>query len=252
MSRQLTAASTLDNLKKEAKRWLTALRANDKRAYARLRRAYPQSPAEPTLRDIQHALALEHGVEGWTALTRTIADQLAARQFTDVIKPAEFESERPYGRWSSRGCDVWDAINAARGGDVPALRRLLARDPNLARYPQPIHFAARDGHTEAVQVLLDAGADPNAVGVSGEHLITIARDRGHEKSPSCSRESAGEALARRQLRPQSPITPSMQRRTRTMWVPFAGCSMPSRCSCTAAIAKEERLCIARRPLRRAT
>ncbi|MGH9202587.1 MAG: hypothetical protein ACRD2A_15290, partial [Vicinamibacterales bacterium] len=35
MSRQLTAASTLDNLKKEAKRWLRALRVNDVQASAR-------------------------------------------------------------------------------------------------------------------------------------------------------------------------------------------------------------------------
>jgi ankyrin repeat protein len=181
MSRQLTAASTLDNLKKEAKRWLKALRADDERARARLRRAYPQAPAEPTLRDIQHALALEHGIEGWTALTKNLADQLALRQSTDIIKPAEFDSERPYGQWATRGCDVWDAITAARAGNVPALLRLLAHDPNLARYRQPIHFAVREGHREAVQVLLDAGADPDVVGFSGESLITIARDRGHEQ-----------------------------------------------------------------------
>jgi hypothetical protein len=36
MTRQLTAASTLDNLKKEAKRWLKALRAHDGEARARL------------------------------------------------------------------------------------------------------------------------------------------------------------------------------------------------------------------------
>src|SRR5688572_4212277 len=105
MSRQLTAASTLDSLKKEAKRWLKALRANDERMRARLRRAYPQAPAEPTLRDIQHALALEHGVQGWTALTRNLVDRLALRQSTDIIKPPELDSEGPYGQWGSRGCD---------------------------------------------------------------------------------------------------------------------------------------------------
>ncbi len=125
MSRHITASSTLDNLKKEAKRWLRALRANDERAQVRLRRAYAQAPAEPTLRDIQHALALEHGVDGWNALTQKLTAHLASRQFGEVIKPAEFDSERPYGRWFSRGCDVWDAISAARHGDIPALRRLL-------------------------------------------------------------------------------------------------------------------------------
>jgi ankyrin repeat protein len=79
---------------------------------------------------------------------------------------------------------VWDTICAAVTGDVAALRRLLERDPNLYRaeywYTQPIHFAVREGHLEAVRVLLDAGADPDAAGVIGEDLITIARDRGHE------------------------------------------------------------------------
>ena len=47
MSRPLTAATTLDNLKKEAKRWLRALRAHDEQARARLDRAYAGAPAEP-------------------------------------------------------------------------------------------------------------------------------------------------------------------------------------------------------------
>ena len=57
---------------------------------------------------------------------------------------------------------------------------LLERDPKLARYSEPVHFAAREGHLEAVRLLLDSGGDPDARGVSGESLITVARDRGHE------------------------------------------------------------------------
>src|SRR6266571_5061723 len=101
-----------------------------------------------------------------------------------MIQPPELASEAPFGSWSSRGCDVWDAICAAVAGDAEALRRLLGRDPNLYRagywYTQPIHFAVREGHLEAVRVLLEAGADPAAVALSGESLITVARDRGHE------------------------------------------------------------------------
>src|SRR6266446_4296499 len=89
-----------------------------------------------------------------------------------MIKPPELKS------------DVWDAICAAATGDAEALRRLLARDPNLYRaeywYTPPIHFAVREGHLEAVRVLLEAGADPAAMGLSGDSLITVARDRGHE------------------------------------------------------------------------
>jgi len=96
-----------------------------------------------------------------------------------MIKPTELRSERPYGSLASRGCDVWDAICAALTGDVVALGWLLERDPNVALYNQPIHFAAREGHLEAVRMLLDAGADPDAE-FNGDDPATVARDRGHE------------------------------------------------------------------------
>ncbi|MBZ5727664.1 MAG: hypothetical protein LAP87_22030 [Acidobacteriia bacterium] len=66
--------STLDNLRKEAKRWLKALRANEAEARARFRRAYPHAPAEPGLRDVQHALARERGAESWAALKQAQAE----------------------------------------------------------------------------------------------------------------------------------------------------------------------------------
>ena len=49
--------STLENLRKSARRWLKALRADDADAHARLRRADPNAPSSPALRDVQHALA---------------------------------------------------------------------------------------------------------------------------------------------------------------------------------------------------
>ncbi|MBI1850329.1 MAG: ankyrin repeat domain-containing protein [Planctomycetes bacterium] len=100
-------------------------------------------------------------------------------EMTRRIQPVELESERPYGPWSSRGCDVWDSLCAAKIGDAAALRRLLARDPNLARYAHPIHFAVREGHLDALHVLLDAGADPDAR-LGADDLVTVARDRGHD------------------------------------------------------------------------
>ncbi len=66
--------SSLDNLRKAAKRWLKELRTGDPAAVARLQRVYPQGPARGPLRDIQHALALERGFESWTALKNSLAD----------------------------------------------------------------------------------------------------------------------------------------------------------------------------------
>jgi hypothetical protein len=62
----------LESLRKEAKRWRDALRANDAGARARFERALPDAPAAPTLRDVQHALAREHGFPGWAGLKRAL------------------------------------------------------------------------------------------------------------------------------------------------------------------------------------
>ena len=69
MPRQITPATSLDTLRKEAKRWLKELREQNRDARRRFERAYPAAPAIPVLRDVQHALALEHGHESWIALT---------------------------------------------------------------------------------------------------------------------------------------------------------------------------------------
>lgn len=79
--------------------------------------------------------------------------------------------------------DVWVIITSAATGDVPAMRRLLERDPNLSRkgyfYTPPIHFAVREGHPEAVQTLIDSGADSEWNGHYGDSLIEMAKERGH-------------------------------------------------------------------------
>ena len=75
MPRQITPATSLENLKKEAKRWLKQLEAHDAEARARFDRAYPAAPHRPVLRDVQHALAREHGRENWNALKQAVAQR---------------------------------------------------------------------------------------------------------------------------------------------------------------------------------
>jgi hypothetical protein len=70
--------TSLDNLRKTAKRWLKALRAGDRAAFERLRCAYPGAPVSPSLRDLQHALAREHGFPGWSALKEACASNAVA------------------------------------------------------------------------------------------------------------------------------------------------------------------------------
>src|SRR5260370_42415979 len=74
MQRKLTSATTLDNLRKESKRWLKALRENDAPARERLQRAYPKVSGHPALRDVQHALALEYGLKDWEELKAQARD----------------------------------------------------------------------------------------------------------------------------------------------------------------------------------
>jgi hypothetical protein len=95
MSDELSHHRGLDSLRKEAKRWLAALRtpapANSE-ARSRLERALPDAPANPTLRDVQHALAREHGFAGWTAL-REAAERAASTQLAAAAASiAKYES----------------------------------------------------------------------------------------------------------------------------------------------------------------
>lgn len=65
---------------------------------------------------------------------------------------------------------VSDLHAAVRRGDLPAMRRLLERDPGLAnarsesdaRGPFPLHVAAEAGQTGAARLLLEYGADVSA------------------------------------------------------------------------------------------
>lgn len=75
--------------------------------------------------------------------------------------------------------------NAAGDGDTARLKLLLERgdagcllnkfDADLAR--TPLHWAASEGHCEAAQLLLDAGADPNLVEEACFTAIRLAADR---------------------------------------------------------------------------
>jgi hypothetical protein len=89
MSKSLTPASSLDNLRKEAKRWLKALRENDPAARERLQQAHPQASPTPVLRDVQHALAREYGFPNWKALKHALETRTPPS--SRARTPQEFE-----------------------------------------------------------------------------------------------------------------------------------------------------------------
>ena len=126
MSRHLTSASTLENLKLEAKRWLKALRSGDTAARARLERSHPSAPAEPSLREVQYALAREHGQSGWPALKHEVAT-IEARRGGDARQAA-----------------LEQLLVAAGEGDTAQVIEILARHPDIVS-----ERAIIPGHTAA-------------------------------------------------------------------------------------------------------
>lgn len=197
MPRKLTPRSSLDTLKREAKRWLAALRANDPEARARLSRALPDAPPTPTLRAVQHALAREHGFEGWTGLARELARRatapahasrddaiqtlLRAAEKGDAARVIEVLDEHPdivNERAELPGHDGRrTALHFAMNGlSEPVVNALLERgaDPNLrddGDDAMPLHFAAERGHLDIVRSLIEHGADP--IGAGDGHELEV-------------------------------------------------------------------------------
>lgn len=114
MPRTITSATSLEQLRKESKRWLKALRAGIPGARARLDRVSPKAPADPVLRDLQHALALEYGYESWIALKNAIA-----------ALPPGTESPSPRARTADEYARLAEDMTAAfNTHDAAALDRL--------------------------------------------------------------------------------------------------------------------------------
>ena len=139
--------TNLESLRKAAKRWLRAVRAGDAAALERLRAAWPGVPAAPSLRDVQHAIAREFGLSGWSALREAIAHRdLAARGQGDLA------AELLRGAWDD--------------GDRAAAARIALRHPELAHHD--IHTAVAFGDLAEVERRI--GAEPAAATARGGPL----------------------------------------------------------------------------------
>src|SRR5262245_58385159 len=117
MPRHVTPATSVENLRKEAKRWLKALRAGDGEARARFERAHASAPAVATLRDVQHAVAQEYGHESWIALRRAL-DELST---SSAVSFAPAASAEEYERLGD------DLVRAFDSRDEAALQRVNER-----------------------------------------------------------------------------------------------------------------------------
>jgi uncharacterized protein len=200
--RQVTDRSNLEAFRKEAKRWLRALRAGEAQARRRFDDLHPSRATVPSLRDVQQALAREHGLESWMALREAIEDAaVAARSHQErvadflelaslhygVAPGARTHSGYPEGplrrrqaaRILARHPEVGRASlhTAVVCGAVDEVKRILAAKPSTATETggregwDPLLFlcygrlplaAAADNAVEIATILLDSGADPNS------------------------------------------------------------------------------------------
>ena len=151
MSRTLTAASTLENLKREAKRWLKALRAGDSEARLRLARALSDPPTEPTLRDVQLALAREHGFAGWTDLRREVEA---------IARHGDADPRRRAIRELYDAAERGDAARAASPSASGTRSSTMSGDASSSSATRAaLHRGIH--HRDVVRVLLERGANPN-------------------------------------------------------------------------------------------
>ena len=179
MSRALTPRTQLDTLRKEAKCWLKALRLGDPKAASRLAAAWPGAPAEPVLRDLQHALALEYGQTGWIQLKAALDDLALARksqaeQAERLLAHGWDGDPAAAARLLRRHPELsrFSLFTAAACGDLAEVERRLASDPLAATRTGGPHgwtalahvaYGRLDGVNalEVARRLLAAGADPN-------------------------------------------------------------------------------------------
>jgi ankyrin repeat protein len=212
-ARELTSRSTLETIRRQAKRWLKEIEAGDVQALDRFRKLIPNHAGVAKLREVQHALARDYGLASWAALKQELITREAAAQghaalvalFLEKsalrygVRPGtqswgEYEADRPArGALAQRLLErhpeiVRDNIHAAVAAhDLDAVSALLRKDAALSDKPREfdgwtplVRLAFTRLPNEALsrnavaiaQLLLDHGADPNALFSDGSNHFT--------------------------------------------------------------------------------
>lgn len=187
MPRKITPATSLENLRKEAKRWLKAVRAGDGEARSRLTSAWPKAPTAPGLRDVQHALAREYGCDNWKDLqlaleaqpkgapnlpapsARESQEQIVAR-FLEYACPDHHVRGLPAHRMARHAAmrileqhpqiATASLYTAVVCGEIEMVERLLQEQPNLANAKNAASGRDRSGAGRAMDFLQEMGTKP--------------------------------------------------------------------------------------------
>jgi hypothetical protein len=196
--------NTLEQLRKEAKYWLKGVRTGNPGFAKRLRLAYPNAPAVPTLRDVQHALAREQGYENWKALLDAQKNPATSDSAFETDPASHFlglacwdqfvHGRSDYRTIEAAAMRLLDAnpqirsasiCTAAVCGDIAAVTRFLDDEPQLVnqkgggRRWEPLLYlcyarlpldSLRDSAVAIAKLLLDRGASANAYYMAGAAL----------------------------------------------------------------------------------
>jgi ankyrin repeat protein len=230
----------LTSLRKEAKFWLKQVRSKHSGFIKRLRLAYPAAPSDPTLRDIQHALAREQGYENWKQLISETADRLLTKPSTrgsdasaDFLRFACWDHlvhglgdyraiEAAAMRLLDRHPELLaaDIYTAVVCGNEARVRSLLDEQPALAnakgggRRWEPLLYlcyarlplpSLRDNALTIARLLLDRGANPNAYYMAGHSvygaLVGVAGEGEQDAPPHPARDELYRLLLERGAEP---------------------------------------------------
>jgi RNA polymerase sigma factor (sigma-70 family) len=109
-------------------------------------------------------------------------------RIAELTQPDSMNTEHYiYGTEVVNGHDAWALFNAAASGDLARVQKLVDRDPALVNaqywYQFPLHFAAKEGHADVVQYLVEHGAElgkSRYMYNSWNKLIDEVDHRGHQ------------------------------------------------------------------------
>jgi len=141
--RELSARSTLETVRRQAKRWLKAIEAGDGAAIARFRKLMTGQAGTPGLRAVQHALAREHGYANWAALKQELDARAVAASGQAALVALFLETSAL--RYGVRpGTQEWGGYEADRPARGAMALRLLQRHPENAGHDIDTAIAAHD------------------------------------------------------------------------------------------------------------